>query len=238
MGICWEAPRAEPASSDKCLRGISRVAIISKVKSDVCRLRVRRADVSIRIDGVRMRAIRRAIALLILSPIFLLAISESSVGVQLLAQVTGQPGPAPLTPPAAPGQPASFSTIGALPALAPAPGTFRASALQAAAQPTPRAFRCTCSAPGYYTQWAGEVVAPSYILAKQAATGQCVNFNVNSNAPSPYIPPPTQFARPGLQNGTAFNNSHTIINSNVAAGQPVSVFKGTVAGECTQCACN
>ncbi len=184
-----------------------------------------------------MRAIRRAIALLILSPIFLLAISESSLGVRVLAQVTGQPGRAPLTPPAAPGQPASFATIGALPRLAPAPGTFGALA-RAAIQPTPRAFRCTCAAPGYWTQWAGEVVAPSYILAKQAASGQCINFNVNSGAPSPYIAPPTQFARPGLQNGTAFNNSHAFINSNVAANQPVNVFKGTVAGECTQCACN
>jgi hypothetical protein len=185
-----------------------------------------------------MRAIRIAIVLLILSPIFLLAISESRLGVRLQAQVTGAPGPAPLTPPAAPGQPNSFATIGALPPLAPAPGTFARAAAAAAIQPTPRAFRCTCSAPGYFTQWAGEVVAPSYILAKQAASGQCVNFNVNSGAPSPYIPPPTQFARPGLQNGTAFNNSHAAINSNVALNQPVAAYQGQIAGECTQCACN
>lgn len=186
-----------------------------------------------------MRAIRRAIALLILSPIFLLAIGESSLGVRLLAQVTGQPGPAPLTAPAAPGQPASFSTIGALPALAPAPGTFARPNAGSAIQPTPRAFRCTCSAPGFWTQWAGVVEAPSYILAKQSASGQCVSFNLNSHAPSPYIPPPTQFTRPALVgNGTAFNSAHAVINSNVAVNQPVSAYRGQVAGECTQCACN
>jgi len=182
-----------------------------------------------------MRAIKRAIALLILSPIFLLAISESSLGVKLLAQITTQPGPVPLTPPAAPGQPNSFATIGALPSLAPAPGTFRAAL--ASIQPTPRAFRCTCSAPGYWTQWAGTVSAPSYILAKQAATGQCVNYNLNSHAPSPYLATQSSRVVPPLV--SPYNSSHALVaNGNATRGQPLTVFKGLVAGECTQCACN
>ncbi len=115
-----------------------------------------------------MRAIRITIALLILSPIFLLAISESRLSVRVLAQVTTLPGPAPLTPPAAPGQPNSFATIGALPSLAPAPGTFRAAI--ASVQPTPRIFRCTCSAPGYWTEWAGTVAAPSYSRRRNRAS--------------------------------------------------------------------
>lgn len=185
-----------------------------------------------------MRTFRRTIALLILSPIFLLAISESRLGVRVLAQVPAVPGPVPLTPPAAPGQPNSFATIGALPALAPAPGTFSAAAAAAAIQPTPRAFRCSCSAPGNWTQWTGLVTSTSYIMAKQVASGVCANFNLNSGAPSPFMPPPAQFARPPLANGTAFNSSHVTINSNAAAGQPVSAYEGQVAGSCTQCACN
>src|SRR5690349_106111 len=134
-----------------------------------------------------MRAVRLAVLLLIVSPILMLAISESSLAPRLSAQVTAQPGPAPLTAPVAPGQPQSFATIGALPSLAPAPAAHTAVP---AALPTLRAFRCTCSAPGNFTQWAGVVSAPSYILASQAASGQCANFNLNSNAPSPYIPAP------------------------------------------------
>ncbi len=181
-----------------------------------------------------MRAIRITIALLILSPIFLLAISESRLGVRVLAQVTTLPGPAPLTPPAAPGQPNSFATIGALPSLAPAPGTFRAAI--ASVQPTPRIFRCTCSAPGYWTEWAGTVAAPSYILAKQAASGQCVSYNVNSRAPSPYIAPPQSRVISPL--ASPYNTAHASIGNGVTAGQPLQVFKAQVAGECTQCACN
>ena len=182
-----------------------------------------------------MRAVRLAVALLILSPIFMLAISESSLAPRLSAQVTAQPGPAPLTAPAAPGQPQSFATIGALPALAPAPGTRKAAA--PAAQPTLRAFRCTCSAPGNFTQWAGVVSAPSYLLASQAASGQCANFNLNSNAPSPYMPPAVNplTARPQL--ATSVFNRNPIV-APPGSTQPIRVFKGQVAGECAHCACN
>jgi hypothetical protein len=82
------------------------------------------------------------------------------------------------------------------------------------------------------------VSAPSYILAKQAASGQCANYNLNAGAPSPFIPPPTQITRAPLANGTAFNSSHAVINSNVAGSQPISAYDGQIAGSCTQCACN
>ena len=52
-----------------------------------------------------MRAVRLTIVLLIVSPIFMLALSESRLARQPFAQVTAAPGPVPLTPPAAPGQP-------------------------------------------------------------------------------------------------------------------------------------
>src|SRR5579862_9013025 len=120
-----------------------------------------------------MRAIRITFALLIVSTIFMLALSDSRLSRQPFAQVTAAPGPVPLTAPAAPGQPQAFSTIGALPALAPAPGSTVAAAATAA--PTPRVFRCTCSAPGTWTEWAGSVSSSSYILARQSARGQCAN---------------------------------------------------------------
>ena len=183
-----------------------------------------------------MRALRLASALLILSAIMVLAFGEADQNSQPMAQVTAAPGPAPLTPPAAPGQPASFATIGALPALAPAPGTFRAAL--ATPQPTPRVFRCTCSAPGDWTQWAGSVTAPSYVLARQSASGQCANFKINENAPSPYIPqvagPLTQ--RPTLYNGTAFTARSQIATT--VGGSPVTAERGQVAASCSRCACN
>jgi hypothetical protein len=183
-----------------------------------------------------MRAIRLTSALLILSATVVLALGELTASSRLMAQVSAQPGPAPLTPPAAPGQPASFATIGALPALAPAPGTFRAAL--ATPQPTPRVFRCTCSSPGTWTQWAGSVTAPSYILARESASGQCANFNINSNAPSPYIAQAASpFAqRPTLYNGTAFTARSQIATS--VGGSAVSASRAQIAAQCSQCACN
>ena len=77
------------------------------------------------------------------------------------------------------------------------------------------------------------------LLAKQAATGQCVNFNVNSNAPSPYMPPPGSRTIAPLT--SPFSSGHAIIASGAGPGntsQPVSAYKSSVAGQCTQCACN
>ena len=62
-----------------------------------------------------MRAVRLVIAVLIVSPIMMLALSDTRLSRQPFAQVTAAPGPAPLTAPVAPGQPQAFSTIGALP---------------------------------------------------------------------------------------------------------------------------
>ena len=73
-----------------------------------------------------MRAVRLIFAVLIVSPILVLALSESRLSRQPFAQVTAAPGPVTLTAPVAPGQPQAFSTIGALPALAAAPGTVPA----------------------------------------------------------------------------------------------------------------
>jgi hypothetical protein len=186
-----------------------------------------------------MRAVRLTIVLLIVSLIFMLALSDSRLARQPFAQVTAAPGPVPLTPPAAPGQPQAFSTIGALPALAPAPGTTFAAA--PTALPTPRVFRCTCSAPGTWTEWSGNVSSSNYLLASQSARGQCANFLLNENAPSPFIAQPgtsivTQ--RPTTFNGTAFTQRAQVATSvgQSALRQRSSVTQLTT--ECSQCACN
>jgi len=187
-----------------------------------------------------MRAVRLVIAVLIVSPLLMLALTESKFSSQPFAQITAAPGPAPLTAPVAPGQPQAFSTIGALPALAPAPGTGRLAAASAAS--TPRAFRCTCNSPGTWTEWAGVVSSSSYVLASQAARAQCANFKFNANAQSPYINQESQNLnqqRPTIYNGTAFTQRSQVTAGGV--GQNVLLPRSDVvplSTQCTRCACN
>jgi hypothetical protein len=185
-----------------------------------------------------MRAVRLVIAVLIASPLIMLALTESRLSRQPFAQITAAPGPVPLTAPVAPGQPQAFSTIGALPALAPAPGTTLAVASVA---PTPRVFRCTCNAPGTWTEWAGVVTSSNYVLASQAARGVCANYLFNANAQSPFITPESQGIsnqRQSIFNGTAFTQRSQISTS---VGQNVILPRSDVVPlttECTRCACN
>ena len=181
-----------------------------------------------------MRAVRLVIAVLIVSPILMLALSESRLSRQPFAQVTAAPGPVPLTAPVAPGQPQPFSTIGALPALAAAPGTVPAAVATAA--PTPRAFRCTCSAPGTWTEWAGVVSSSSYFLASQSARGQCANYLSNDNARSAYMAPEGSAspAKPTIYNGTAFTQRAQVSTS--VGGDP-SKLAASSAGT-TACTTN
>jgi hypothetical protein len=187
-----------------------------------------------------MRAVRITIVLLIASTIFMLALSDSRLSRQPFAQVTAAPGPVPLTAPAAPGQPQPFSTIGALPSLAPAPGSTVAAAATAA--PTPRVFRCTCSAPGTWTEWAGNVSSSSYILARQSARGQCASYLLNESPPSAYIPQASSNTlsgqRPTTYNGTAFTQRAQVSTS---VGQSFLTQRSQTSQlttECSQCACN
>ena len=188
-----------------------------------------------------MRVVRFAIVILILPAIFVLAIGESRLARQPFAQITAAPGPAPLTAPVAPGQPQSFSTIGALPALAPAPGTQLVGV--PTTQATPRAFRCTCSGPGAWTQWAGVVASSNYILARQAARGQCTIYQVNQGAKSPYLTPESGgigTLRPSLQNGSAFTSRAQQATSltQITQGQLNQTLLEQSHGECSNCACN
>lgn len=186
-----------------------------------------------------MRGFRFLLVVLILSPIIMLALSESKLARQPFAQVTAAPGPVPLTAPVAPGQPQPFSTIGALPSLAAAPGFTPLAAASVA--PTPRAFRCTCGAPGTWTEWAGVVSSSNYVLASQSARGQCANYLLNANAQSPYlVPEGTTASNSHLQiyNGTAFTQRAQVATS---VGQNVVLPRSSVtqlSTECSRCACN
>jgi hypothetical protein len=186
-----------------------------------------------------MRAIRLVIVVLILSPILLLALSDSRLSRQPFAQVTAAPGPVTLTAPVAPGQPQAFSTIGALPSLAPAPGTVPLGV--ATAVPTPRSFRCTCGAPGTWTEWAGLVSSSSYVLASQSARSQCATYLLNANAPSPYIPPEGSTLnqqRPTLYNGEAFTQRAQVTTSVGGSFLQPRSTESQLTNQCTRCACN
>jgi hypothetical protein len=169
----------------------------------------------------------------------MLVLSDSRLARQPFAQVTAAPGPVPLTAPVAPGQPQAFSTIGALPALAPAPGTLPLTAASALA--TPRVFRCTCGAPGTWTEWAGVVTSSNFVLASQSARGQCANYLLNANAPSPYIQPEGSSInqqKPTLYNGTAFSQRAVVSSAVGLSGLRQRSSVTTLTTECTRCACN
>jgi hypothetical protein len=186
-----------------------------------------------------MRGIRLLVVVLILSPIMMLALSESKLARQPFAQVTAAPGPVPLTAPAPPGQPQAFSTIGALPALAAAPGTLPLGVATVA--PTPRAFRCTCGAPGTWTEWAGVVSSSSYVLASQSARGQCASYLLNANAPSAFIPQTGSTLnqqRPTIYNGTAFTQRAQVTTSVGQSGLLQRSSESDLVNQCSRCACN
>jgi len=188
-----------------------------------------------------MRAVRLVVAVLIVSPILMLALTDSRLARQPFAQVTAAPGPVTLTAPVAPGQPQAFSTIGALPSLAAAPGTVPLGVPTVV--PTPRAFRCSCSTPGTWTEWVGVVSSSSYVLASQAAKTQCVTYLTNANAPSPFIAQEGSTStfgaqKPQIYNGEAFTQRSQVATS---VGQSFLQLRSNEAeaqSECTQCACN
>lgn len=187
-----------------------------------------------------MRALRLAVLLLISVSFFLLVIGESRDSERALAQTAVTP--VTIVPPAAPGQPAAFPTIGALPSLLPGPGTL--SNILATPLPTPRVFRCTCNGPGFPTQWAGQVTAANYLLADNSASAACTNFKFNANAPSPFIAQrASAFAAtaPSLANGSALTSSALIGNAKLGSAittNPVGVAQYEITIECSRCACN
>lgn len=163
--------------------------------------------------------------------------SQNNTGIRSL---TSLPPPAVIAPPAAaPGAPAAIGTTSALPQLAPAP-----IVVQSAPPAQPQTFRCSCFGLGTGTRWIGVVSAATFTQADQAAQGQCVNYLISANEPSPYLP----------LRGTAFTTTSPFpnVNPNIAMGSVVTrssitsqtqvsnatLGSLTVANYCTRCACN
>jgi hypothetical protein len=189
-----------------------------------------------------MRAvrIRLAITVLIVSPFLILALSDSKLARQPFAQVTAAPGPVVVPAPVAPGAPQAFSTIGALPSLAAAPGFTPFAAASVA--PTPQAFRCTCGAPGTWTEWAGVVSSSNFLLASQAARSVCASYLLNENAPSAFFTPDAGTGlnqqRPTIYNGTAFTSHSQVTTSVGQSGLQPRSTESQLTNQCSRCACN
>ncbi len=186
-----------------------------------------------------MRSVRLVIAVLIVSPILILAFTDSKFARQPCAQVTAAPGPVTLTAPVAPGQPQAFSTIGALPSLAPAPGTIPLGVASAAS--TPRAFRCTCSAAGTWTEWAGVVSSSSYFLASQTAQVAVRQLHPERE-PAVGVHSARGLdlnqQRPTIYNGEAFTQRAQVATSVGESFLEPRSQEAIQSTQCSQCACN
>ena len=99
---------------------------------------------------------------------------------------TPNPLIAPVPPPAAPSQLPAPITTAVQPSLAPVPTPVPAS-------PTPsvRSFNCSCYGLGSYTNWMGQVAAPSAFAAKQSALKACLTYNETRSPESPFMNPNT-----------------------------------------------
>ncbi len=109
---------------------------------------------------------------------------------------TPNPLIAPVPAPAAPAQLPAPITTAVLPSLAPMP-------TPPAATPAPatRSFTCSCYGPATHTNWMGQVAAPTYFAARQAALKACFAYNKLRSPESPFLNPnlfgPNQFSPEG-----------------------------------------
>jgi hypothetical protein len=202
--------------------------------------------------GVGMKALK-SIAVLAIITVFLVLCSESMFSRAVFGQAA-VPAPTAAPPvfslPAAPGQPQPLPTVGALHALAPAPGSSTVAVATPAA--TSRVFVCSCSGYGYPVQWIGQVSSSSPLLASQAASGQCTSYKIGANATSPFIPkgsltqpavtgsvlagPPGQV---GTLQGTAHGSNVGTVAGITGAAQPLmNLEEAHISQACANCACD
>src|ERR1700688_4776579 len=60
--------------------------------------------------------------------------------------------------------------------VVPTPAPASTPAPTPIAAPTAQAFSCSCSSPGQPVAWMGRLSASSYLMAEQAAKGQCLRY--------------------------------------------------------------
>jgi hypothetical protein len=132
------------------------------------------------IKGKTLRSVK-GIAIGLLAAIFTLAFGWPRPLASLWAQTATNPLIAPVPPPAAPAQLPAPVTTAIAPVLAPVPTPPQAS-------PTPslRAFNCSCFGRATGTHWMGQVTAPGYFNARQAAVGACLSYNERREPPSAF----------------------------------------------------
>jgi hypothetical protein len=194
-----------------------------------------------------MRARTPAFAAIIVTFFFLLALIESRYGAAAFGQAAGaNPAPPMVTLPAAPGQPQAFATIGALPALAPAPGPKRFA--QPTATPGMQSFRCSCNGPGFPTSWVGNVQASNMLIAaQQTAPSQCVSYRTDANAENPQIGLPSSFLSslapssrvPGTLYSFPPGTPPPYIPPTARTHPPLSSIQGQlIAAACSRCSCD
>jgi hypothetical protein len=177
--------------------------------------------------GMSLAKFFTAFALLVMMAIAL-GSPDDRAGAQLPAP---NPLVAPLPAPSGPGQltvPGQALAAPSLLALPTPTATMTAS--------TRRVFNCSCFGAAKPTSWMGQIIAPSFFAARQAATGTCLSFNERREPPAPVVassPPPAAVTMP-----QGFENPNS-------AGSPGSTLPGQLMtssaaelAECSQCACD
>jgi hypothetical protein len=143
----------------------------------------------------------------------------------LVAPLPAPSGPRTL---AAPVQALAVPSLAAVPTV-PAP------------TPTPslRAFNCSCFGPGTSTRWMGQVSAPSYFAARQAATGACLTYNERKEPPAAVVPtPPANPAGPAMALPQGFEGLGAAGSTGAALPGGLSISTASALKGCAQCACD
>jgi hypothetical protein len=135
------------------------------------------------------------------------------------------PLPAPSGPPTltAPGQALAVPSLAAVPTLP-------------AASPSPatRAFNCSCFGFGMGTRWMGQIAAPGYFAARQAATGACLAYRLRVE-PNPALVA-AQSATPVVPQSFANPDAAASIAASLPGGLSITTTQQQQA--CTHCLCN
>ncbi|MGH7878722.1 MAG: hypothetical protein ACREQD_04430 [Candidatus Binataceae bacterium] len=176
-----------------------------------------------------------ALLKLLAASLCMICLTIALSGYLVLAQLPPpNPSVAPLSAPVGPAQLPAPVTVQAAPSLVAVP-------TPAPASPTPlaRVFNCSCAGAGVPTSWMGQVSAPGFFAARQAATGACLAYN-QRRQPAP----PELLTHQAAQFGPAASLPQGFENPNLAASAG-AILPGTLTTStatqlkaCSQCACD
>lgn len=140
------------------------------------------------------------------------------------------PLPAPAGPPtlAAPVQALTVPSLAAVPTVP-------------VATPTPslRAFNCSCFGSGTSTRWMGQVSAPGYFAARQAATGACLAYNERREPPPAVVATPAvSAAGPPMALPQGFEGLGLAGAAGAALPGGLNISTAAALQGCAQCVCD